>query len=215
MDIFIVGTEENANECEEKFGSGHAYKRIAPDEVAKNLKSGSVVFDFLPGDISLYDLKGVTVFLNSATTTLAGLMSNRQIRATAFGFCGLPTFLNREILEVVVLSEASEAQLKEVCKQLNTKYEIVADKVGMVTPRIIAMIINEAYFAIEGDVASRKDIDLAMKLGTNYPLGPFEWCERIGIRNVLELLKALYADSMDDRYKICPLLESEAKSLRA
>ncbi len=80
----------------------------------------------------------------------------------------------------------------------------------MVTPRIICMIINEAYFAIEENVASRNDIDLAMKLGTNYPYGPFEWCDKIGIKNVYELLNAVQMYTKDDRYKICELLKKEA-----
>ena len=74
------------------------------------------------------------------------------------------------------------------------------------------MIINEAYFAIEEDVASRTDIDLAMKLGTNYPFGPFEWSQRIGIKNVYQLLKAVFESTQDERYKICSLLEREATS---
>ena len=52
-----------------------------------------------------------------------------------------------------------------------------------------------------------EDIDQGMKLGTNYPHGPFEWCEKIGIRNVYELLEALYEDTKEERYKICPALK--------
>jgi 3-hydroxybutyryl-CoA dehydrogenase len=77
------------------------------------------------------------------------------------------------------------------------------------------MIINEAYFAIQENIASRSDIDLAMKLGTNYPFGPFEWCEKIGIKNVYELLIAVYDSTRDERYKVCELLEEEAKSFHA
>ena len=72
------------------------------------------------------------------------------------------------------------------------------------------MIINEAYFAIQENIASRGDIDLAMKLGTNYPFGPFEWCEKIGIKNVYDLLNAVYESTKDERYKVCELLEEEA-----
>ena len=50
---------------------------------------------------------------------------------------------------------------------------------------------------------------MAMKLGTNYPYGPFEWCKRIGIKHVYELIEALYDDTQDERYKISPLLKKE------
>jgi 3-hydroxybutyryl-CoA dehydrogenase len=71
------------------------------------------------------------------------------------------------------------------------------------------MIINEAFYTVQEGTATRQDIDLAMKLGTNYPYGPFEWCERIGIRHVYELLQAMYDDTRDERYKVCPLLKKE------
>jgi len=86
---------------------------------------------------------------------------------------------------------------------------IVEDRVGMVTPRVICMIINEAYYTTMEGTATKEDIDLAMKLGTNYPFGPFEWALNIGVENVFELLEALYEDTKDDRYRICPLLKKE------
>ncbi|HBK88456.1 MAG TPA: 3-hydroxyacyl-CoA dehydrogenase, partial [Cytophagales bacterium] len=56
--------------------------------------------------------------------------------------------------------------------------------------------------------ATREDIDLAMKLGTNYPWGPFEWCERLGRNHVIRLLNAAYRESGDERYKPSNLLVS-------
>ncbi len=64
---------------------------------------------------------------------------------------------------------------------------------GFISARVIAMIINEAFFAEEEMVSTKKDIDTAMKLGTNYPMGPFEWAEAIGIKNIYTLLKKLSA----------------------
>ena len=60
---------------------------------------------------------------------------------------------------------------------------------------------------------TREDIDKAMKLGTNYPHGPFEWCERIGVKHVYEVLEAVYEDTKDERYMISPLLKKEYLSL--
>jgi len=71
------------------------------------------------------------------------------------------------------------------------------------------MIINEAYYAVLEGTATREDVDLAMKLGLNYPFGPFEWSNRIGVKHVYELLEAVYEDTRDERYKICPLLKKE------
>jgi 3-hydroxybutyryl-CoA dehydrogenase len=71
------------------------------------------------------------------------------------------------------------------------------------------MIINEAYYAAQDGIASREDIDKAMRLGTNYPHGPFEWAERIGLSAVYQLIESLYRDTHDERYKVCPLLKKE------
>jgi 3-hydroxybutyryl-CoA dehydrogenase len=79
----------------------------------------------------------------------------------------------------------------------------------MVTPRVIFMIINEAYFTVQEGTARKADIDQGMKLGTNYPYGPFEWSELIGLQHVYELLEAVYEDTKDERYKICSLLKKE------
>jgi 3-hydroxybutyryl-CoA dehydrogenase len=78
----------------------------------------------------------------------------------------------------------------------------------MVTARILFMIINEACYTLQEGTASIADIDISMKLGTAYPLGPFEWANRIGLRHVYETLQAVYSDTFDDRYKICPLLKT-------
>ncbi|MEP6845805.1 MAG: 3-hydroxyacyl-CoA dehydrogenase family protein, partial [Panacibacter sp.] len=69
-------------------------------------------------------------------------------------------------------------------------------------------IINEAYFALGDKVSSKQEIDIALKLGTNYPFGPFEWGEKIGLHHIFRLLKTLSFE--DDRYIAAPYLEQEA-----
>jgi 3-hydroxybutyryl-CoA dehydrogenase len=78
----------------------------------------------------------------------------------------------------------------------------------MVTPRVICMIINEACYTLQEGTASLVDIDTSMKLGTNYPLGPFEWADKIGIQHVYQILDSVYNDTKDERYKICSLLKT-------
>jgi 3-hydroxybutyryl-CoA dehydrogenase len=77
----------------------------------------------------------------------------------------------------------------------------------MVTPRIIAMIINEAFYTVQEGTATKKDIDTAMKLGVNYPKGPFEFLEQIGVEYIYTMLEAIYNDTKEERYKICPALK--------
>ena len=69
--------------------------------------------------------------------------------------------------------------------------------------------VDEAGIKIRHRACSAED--LAMKLGTNYPFGPFEWGQKIGLRHICALLDAVHQDTADDRYKICPLLRSEMR----
>lgn len=84
--------------------------------------------------------------------------------------------------------------------------ERVGDFSGLVFRRVLFMIINEAIHLLWEGVASREDIDQAMKLGTNYPMGPLEWGDRIGLDRVYEGLRGLYEEYGDDRYRPCPFL---------
>lgn len=204
-------------ECKEKFGKAHTYQIATGHQAAERFFSNNeVIFDFIidefPDQMEVYrDHPGVIAFLNTTKISLLELVTAfaGPIQCTLFGFNGLPTFLNREILEVALLNSKKPEILAEVCEKLQTKYLVIDDRVGMVTPRVICMIINEAYFTFQEGTATKEDIDKGMKLGTNYPFGPFEWCERIGIQHVFELLEAVYEDTKDERYKICPLLKKE------
>jgi 3-hydroxybutyryl-CoA dehydrogenase len=217
MRILIIGEEINRKELQLKFGSGHEYSFLEDYSVAeKFLANSDLIFDFImdeePEEFEIYINNKAKVFINTAKISLGELThlaGNQKIESVVFGFNGLPSLLNRSIFEVSLWSKNDESKLKEICKALKTEYLVVDDRIGMVTPRVLCMIINEAFYAVQEGTATRADIDIAMKSGTNYPYGPFEWCIRIGIRHVYELLEALYNDTKDERYKICPLLKKE------
>jgi len=78
-------------------------------------------------------------------------------------------------MEVSYWRKDDEAALKEIAAQLETGFLMVDDRIGLVTPRVVCMIINEAYSTILEGTATWEDVDLGMKLGSNYPFGPLEW----------------------------------------
>ncbi|HYM52683.1 MAG TPA: 3-hydroxyacyl-CoA dehydrogenase NAD-binding domain-containing protein [Candidatus Dormibacteraeota bacterium] len=80
-----------------------------------------------------------------------------------------------------------------------------------VAARILATIVNEAASAVAEGVASPDAIDTAMRLGTNYPSGPLEWGERIGLSHVVHTLDVLHAVEPDGRYRVVPMLRSLAE----
>lgn len=216
MKILIIGEQVNFDECREKLGGEHRYSHVGDHlEAEKFFGANDLIFDFIidedPHAFSLYSDKSVTVFLNTAKISLGELAHSvgHEISCTVFGFNGMPTLFNRPVLELAVWQEKDLALLKEICGGLGSEFMLVDDRVGLVTPRVICMIINEAYYTVQEGTASRDDIDMAMKSGTNYPFGPFEWSRLIGIKHVYELLEAVYEDTKDERYKICPLLKKE------
>jgi len=217
MRILVIGNSLNLDELKLKFGSENSYT-LAETEIdtKKALREAEIVFDFIPSKrmISSYSEFNKPVFLSTSFVALSELInpSPAENHDFIFGFCGLPTFVNRPVLEVTIASKNSYEKLKSICAQLKTDFVCVEDRVGLVTPRVICMIINEAYITCEEGIATREDIDLAMKLGTNYPFGPFEWAERIGIPQVINLLDAMYRATGDTRYKVCALLRSELKN---
>jgi 3-hydroxybutyryl-CoA dehydrogenase len=103
-----------------------------------------------------------------------------------------------------------DLKVEKVFSLLNRNIEWLADEPGFVTARVIAMIINEAYFALEQKISTKEEIDTAMKLGTSYPYGPFEWTNKIGVQNVYMLLTEL--SKVNPRYKPATLLEKESKN---
>jgi len=154
-------------------------------------------------DAAAHDYSALTkpVLINAVTPTL------KEINAPAhvLRINGWSGFLQRPLWE---LSGVVDDNIKLVFEQLHKKIAPVADEPGLVAARVIAMIINEAYFALGDEVSTKNEIDTAMKLGTNYPHGPFEWAAVIGIKNIHALLQKL--SETDIRYQPAALLIKEA-----
>lgn len=120
------------------------------------------------------------------------------------------TFSKAKMIEIAPSKITDEKVLKNAentLTDLGLNYSVVPDKAGMVFPRIVSMIINEAVQVYSEKIASKEDIDIAMKLGTNYPCGPLEWADRLGIELVYNILSALQRDFGEDRYRPHPLLK--------
>lgn len=177
-------------------------------KVFYSLSDIDVYFDLLFANdpermAGLFRLKGKPVFINSVNETLS--QSDKSfVRINAW-----PTMLDRKITEVAIADPSNEKMVSDIFAKLQWAFRLVPDIPGMITPRVISMIVNEAYYALEQEVSTREEIDIAMKLGTNYPLGPFEWSQKIGLKNVYSLLERLSLD--EKRYKPAELLTREAE----
>jgi len=167
-------------------------------------------FDSHAHKLSFYaKLSGKIVVINSIKKSLAATANHfgEPLLCHLMGMNALPGFIRRNLAEMTLLNDKDYEQIEKLQEVLQWNIKVVNDRVGMVTPRILFMIINEACYTLQEGTASISDIDTAMKLGTNYPYGPFEWADKIGIKDIYETLLALYDDTKDERYKICPLLK--------
>jgi 3-hydroxybutyryl-CoA dehydrogenase len=145
------------------------------------------------------------VFVNAVTCTAKEIGHSNYIRLNAW-----PGFLQRPVMEMAAMNEGAKAGAEKILHALGWQYIWAPDEPGMVTARVISMIINEAYFGLADGISTRHEIDIAMKLGTNYPYGPFEWAQKIGLQNIYFLLKKLQ-EQYGNRYAAAGMLEQEVK----
>ncbi len=138
-----------------------------------------------------YDSTSLPVFINSVVSTL----KERSHPTHVVRMNGWNGFIQRSTWELS--GEISKAHIIAL-EAMQKKYVMVADEPGFISARILAMIINEACFAQSEKVSTEAEIDIAMKLGTNYPKGPFEWMEEIGTNNIYTLLQQL--SEQDEKY---------------
>ena len=223
MHILVIDGNHVEAEFRAKFGPAHEYSfwnsnppetaaawEATEKQIQQLVKIVDAIFAFgenTSGEFLERRKPGVPYFKETSAATAVQI--GERLRPF-FGFCGLPTLLNRRLLEVSLYHEADRAKLAETCAALGTDYRVVADRVGLVTPRVICQIINEACFTVQEGTATMQDVDLGMKLGTNYPRGPFAWANAIGVERVYAVLEAMWQDTHDERYKVCPLLKRQA-----
>ena len=146
-------------------------------------------------------IDGKPVFVNAVNCTCKEIGKKNYVRLNAWN-----GFLNRSIIELAAWDERCKQTASEIFNKLNWKFVWAPDDYGLIAARIIAMIINEAYYALQENVSTKEQIDTAMKLGTNYPYGPFEWSQKIGLKNIYTLLQKLA--SQNKRYTIADALKA-------
>jgi len=121
-----------------------------------------------------------------------------------------------KLLEVVRALETDDDTLAtavEVGKRMGKEVVVIKESPGFITSRINAMIGNEAFYMLQEGIASAADIDKALKLGLNHPMGPFELVDLVGLDTRLNILEYLHK-SLGDKYRPAPLLVQYVKAGR-
>ena len=121
-----------------------------------------------------------------------------------------------KLLEIVVGLETTPDVVKvaeEVGKRMGKETVVVRESPGFATSRINAMIGNEAFYMLQEGVATAEDIDKAIKLGLNHPMGPFEMADLVGLDTRLHVLEYLH-QTLGDKFRPCPLMIQYVKAGR-
>lgn len=213
MKVTVVSVK-NKIEFEEKLNVSLRF--VVKDNALESINEENTDIVFFPDlEVKVKILKeiqkacpSIILVFNAVGITIEHLKQKGVDTKRVIGMNLLPTFINRPLAEIT-LDQKNSAET-QMLVDLGWEIKQVESRVGMVTPRVVFMIINEAYFTVQEGTASRADIDTGMKLGTNYPFGPFEWSQKIGVQNIYQTLKLIYKDTNEGRYKVCPLLKKEA-----
>jgi 3-hydroxybutyryl-CoA dehydrogenase len=152
--------------------------------------------------------EGVPIFVQTADVALSEYLE-QGLDERIIGFDGL--FVTDEFISLQShewISEKVKENAENWLTQSGLKFEWLSESPALVLPRIVAQLVNEACFALQDGVADKETIDTAMKLGVNYPLGPFEWGAKLGYEKVLAILDHLHSEFHEERYRASYLLRN-------
>ena len=192
--------------------SGYAMPDAAGADVAIELHNESAAAKeellvalgaFIPPDALL-----LTSALATSTTQAASWVP-KPGRVVGFGIVP-PMRKEGGMIELAAGLQTAESSLEQAHKfveGLGYETAVVGDGPGLVRARTLCYLINEAASALLEGVATPADIDQAMKLGTNYPYGPLEWGDYLGLDTVLGVMNGLFTEWGEDRYRPSPLLK--------
>lgn len=194
--------------------------RIHPTtNLAEAVKDVDFVIEAIPEkiDIKLKFYKDIdelakpdTYFASNTTALSIAEMSNATKRPDkVIGMHFFNPVQVMKLVEVIKTPNTSEETLKvtlELTEKMGKTSVEINEFPGFIVTRILAPMINEAFFTLMEGVSSAKNIDDAMKLGTNFPMGPLQLADFMGLDIALAAIQTLHREFADSKYRPCPLL---------
>jgi len=232
FEVFLCGrTTESAEKALQRIKTGFntrvAKGKITADEVLKIMerihdgdwtaaRDCDLIIESVPEDfdIKVDALKSVIRLAEHAkvVTNTSSLSLLKLQQAVDYPLVGMHFFNPAPVMKLVevVHTEKNSAedieQIKDIAEQVSKTPIVVKDNPGIIVNRLLITMINEAVIQYEAGVASAQDIDTAMKLGANYPMGPLELADYIGIDVVLAIMKSIQEQTGSNKYKPADML---------
>ncbi len=147
---------------------------------------------------------------NTSTLSITNLAAATKNPARVIGthyFSPVPAMRLVEVIRGKETSDATADKTVELCKKFGKTPIVVKDIPGFIVNRFLCLLYNEAANMIENGSASAEDIDMAMKLGCNWPMGITEIIDLAGVDVCAFAIEAMYDMTGEDRYKLSPLFE--------
>lgn len=195
-------------------------------DVGEAARRADFIIEAIPEDIHLkleflakvesHTRKEVVIASNTSSlsiTELGAALEDPGRFAGMHFFNPVPRMKLVEIVRGLETRDETVSAIEAVAKRMGKETVVVKDSPGFITSRINAMIGNEAFYMLMEGIASPEDIDRAIKLGLNHPMGPFEMVDMVGLDTRLAVLQFLH-ERLGEKYRPCPLLIQYVKAGR-
>jgi len=203
-----MGRLSTSSDIAQVLGGADLVIETAPERIDIKLK--------LFADIETHAPASAVVGSNTSALSITEMAATLSDPSRVAGMHFFNPVHKMKLIEIVRALESSERALEAieaVSKRMGKETVLVREAPGFITSRVNATIGNEAFFMLMEGVATARDIDKALKLGLNHPMGPFELVDLVGLDTRLSILEYLHR-TMGEKYRPCPLLAQYVKAGR-
>lgn len=209
-------TPEESISILSRINSSDSYDNLAKTDLVIEAVSESVEIKIKVFE-NIEKSTGANTIIATNTSTLSvtelAMNTNRPDKVLGIHFFNpAPIMKLVEIITTRITSSETLNSAKEFAVSLGKDPVITSDRAGFIVNRILLPMINEAVFVLDEKLASAEDIDKAMKLGTNQPLGPLALADLIGLDVTLDILNVLYREFGDPKFRPAPLLKEMVRA---
>lgn len=184
---------------------------LVVEAITENMEIKKELFQDL--DVLVQEQAILASNTSSLSITEMGSVTKRPDKVIGMHFFNpVPVMKLVEITNGEVTSEETCEILMELARGLGKTPVRVEEAPGFAVNRILIPMINEAVFLLSEGVASKEDIDIAMKLGSNHPIGPLALADLIGLDVCLAVMEVLHKEFGDDKYRPCPYLRKMVRA---